>query len=284
MAVLWDNIDVLIGSTGLMCDSVSIESENNLRPIYSIGNKGTANLSPSGPIKHTINISYVPIIDQDPNFHVASGIKNLSDDSSYDPVVLEVGTLTGFGYLRSLSYSARPNDVLRANATYESFVNLSGTFSEQTYSGDYKNKDNVAHGWTTFFSNQGNYYDSPIYNLQYNFNSQWAPRYTLGKNEAVQITHLSSREQVDLEREDYRHIQFSGEDSFDSLVSNNSTGIDFLSLDIVSYPEYDDHTKPTTGSFTHLPINLSGFKITQSNVNARLNDLIKNNISLSRFY
>lgn len=284
--IYWDNVDIIIGgTTGIVAENASLSSKNSLVPIYSIGNRGTHNISPNGPVTHSFSFSYVLTVNDDPNFFIASGIKNIADDTTYTPIPIEINGLTGFGYLKSLSYQARPNDIIRANATYESYINLSGSaYVDQSYSGDYKNTNNIAHGWTTYFSTQNGYFEAPIYNLNYEFESNWSPRYTIGKKEAAQVTFLSAREIVSIDQETYTPIQFSGEDGLGSILENNTSGLDFMTLGIVGFSEYDTGIKPSTGDYTNMPINLSGCKISESNTEAKINDILSNKVTLIKYY
>lgn len=281
--VFFENVDILINNSGILADSASISSENNLKPIYSIGNKGTHNLSPAGPIKHTINFSYLLTVNQDPNFFIASGIKN-NNNNPYTGVTIEVNSITGINcLLKSISYNARPNDVVRANAVYETYQDISGGFQEtQAYSGQYLT--DVAHGWATYFSSNESYFTNPIYDLSYSYDVDWSVRYSLGKKEPVQISYISSNEKIELDQENYTKIEFSGQNALGTILENTETGLDFFSLNIVGFSEYDTGVKPFTGSYNHLPLNLSGFKIYQSDVNAKLNDILSNKVSIIKFY
>jgi len=284
--IYWDNVDVIIGgSTGIMADGASLSSKNSLTPVYSIGNIGTHNIVPNGPIINEFSFSYSPLVNGDPNFDIANGIKELTNHL-YTGVTIEVNGITGFDCrLKSLSYQIRPNDIVRANATYESFVNTSGdAFANHSYSGDYKNKNDIAHGWTTYFNTQSDYFEAPIYDLSYSFETNFSPRYTLGRKEAAQVSFLSATERVDIDQDTYSPIQFSGEDVFTSLLANNTSGLDFMTLNIVGYSEYDTGVKPFTGDYTNMTINLSGMKVAQSNVGAKINDILANKLSLIKYF
>lgn len=280
--VYWDNCDVLINNSGILTENATISSENNLRPVYSIGNIGVHNLSPTGPTRHTISFNYILQTNNDPSFFIFSGIKT-NNNNPYTGVTIEINGITGFNcLLTSLSYNIRPNDIVKASATYETYENLSGHFQEQQYSGVY-NTD-VAHGWTTYLSSPNGYYNSPIYSLNYSASSNFSTRFTLGKKEPAQISYLSSNEKIQIDQENYTKIKFSGQNALGSILDNTETGLDFFSLNIIGFSEYDTGVKPFSGAYSHIPINLSGFKIYQSDVNAKLNDLLTNNVSIIKFY
>jgi len=281
--IYFDEVDVLINNTGIYCDSATIGSENNLLPVYSIGNS-RGQFNPNGPIKHNLSLSYLLSVDQDPSFAIASGIKELTNDSSYTPITIEVNNLTGFYLLKSYSMAIRPNDLVRVNAQYESYWEMSGDFGSQTYSGDYKDHTRLAHGNVTYLSTDLSYSEMPIYSIGYDFSAEWRPQYSMGKKYPVDKKLISASERIDIEKDTYTKIEFSGQEATNSFLANTTTGLDFMTLNTMCFSEYDTGVKPFTGDYVNMSINLSGFRIIQSDVEAQINDLMSNRVSMRKFY
>lgn len=280
MNIVFDKCDVFVNNTGVLAESVSINSNNSLTSVYGIGRAG-ANITHAGPVAHSISMNYLVQVDNEPNFLIASGLKNLIDDSSYKPITLEVCGVTGFGFLQSYSLSVRPNDLARAHVNYVSYVPLSGSPSEQGYSGNYGGYNNFAHGWSTFISDGNGYMQSPVYDLSYAFNAEWAPIYTLIRDDATEVKYISSREQVSMSRRDYTQVQLSGQKGED-LFNNGS--VEFLTLGVVcSGSDYEQGVNPT-GIYTKLNVNLSGFKVTETETSVGVDDVLRNDVTLIKYY
>lgn len=282
--IYFDNVDVLINNTGIWCNNASINTNNSLEPIYSIGKIGTHKMAPNGPTKHTFSFSYLVGINQDPNFEIISGLKQLQNEENYKPITVEINGITGFAYLTSYSFGVRPNDLIQANVTYDSFLPLSGNFSEQQYSGDYKNHENIAHGNTTYLSTDQSYSEFPIYELNYQFQAEWNPKYTLTKHYPVGVNFMGASERIGIEKDSYTKIEFSGAESTSSFLAATTTGLHLMALNAMCYSEYGQTDKPTTGNYTNMAIDLSGFTVTETNVAAQINDLMANNVVLERYH
>lgn len=283
MSINFTDCQVFINNTGVLAKSISISNQNGLDPVYANGKIGVANIIPAGPVTRTFDIRYVIQTDRDPCFGIASGMKALTDDSSYDPIVLEVAGFTGFGYLTNYSTNIGVNNAIVANVNFTSFDNLSGSLQEQPYSGDFGNDNFIAHGWATYINDGSGYSKSPVYSIQYNFNADWKPKYGLNKVIPHNVRLMGGEETLSMEKEDFYDVQYSGQDFCDIFDCSNPNGLNIGSVNVIcGSSDFENQSNPTTGSFLHVP--LSGFKVNSSDINVAEGDIIRSRIFLINFF
>lgn len=264
-----------------MSQSVTLNSANSVVPVRSVGKRGFSKYVPNGPVTHNLSISYVLKTEREPNYQIYNSLRNLSDSSSYDPVNIKMGGISGDFYLNSYSVSSSPNNLTTAQANYISFSKaLDGYLEDIVDTGiEYvSNYTGFSNGWTTYFYENGVESQDPIYDFNYSFQAEWEPSYIIGSKEPSQVDLLSHTENLSLVREIYTKPKFSGEDIY---MSQDQTG-DFngtaKDANLRIYGLY----KLCDGSGDYLSFALSGANITSSTVDYRLNDLILTETNATR--
>ena len=91
----FDDCLVLVNGTGIVCENASINSDNNLLPIYTIGRQGISNTIPNGPIGTYFNLSYYPDFKKEVVFSQLNHIKGLTVDTLYSGISIIIGGITG---------------------------------------------------------------------------------------------------------------------------------------------------------------------------------------------
>lgn len=271
--VYFNDCDVTVDNTGILAESASISSSNSLQPFFSLGKKGSVQQSSSGPIRSNFNISYIVKTDSEPNYSIVSYLKDAHNDLSYKTYPISIGGLTGDCYLESYSVKGSSNDFIKANTSYISFLPLSGElktknknnlvkYNDSTYSG-------MAHFWTLLSEKPDKQVDK-LYDFDYNFKATWEPVYVLGKNLPIQVQLHNAEETLNITREIFKEIQFTGEHSADHL------DIDKISMKGLS-ALMGDETK--TLSFI-----ITGQKVHNIELDSQLDDFIRIKSTIKRFY
>lgn len=280
--IRFDKCQVLINNTGILANSANISSENSLQPIKSVGYRGVSSMTPVGPIGHSIDINYTVQLDKDPNFLTVSGLKEYNS-GTLTPSIIEIGGITGFGYISNYSFNVTPNNVINANVSFACYNDFSGDLKEMQYSGNIGNDQNIAHSWSTFFNSNNNYISNPILNLDYSFQANWQPIYTVLHKEARHVELISAEERVSITKGDYTKINYSGQKSEDVFSLESGDNLDLAGLNILSSNQYEIEA-PDLNNITKLSLNLSGFDITSSVVNAQVENVIYNTVNMIKYY
>jgi hypothetical protein len=284
MNVIFDSVDILINNSGVLATNASIRSRDRIVPIQSIGRVTPVNHVRAGALEHDLSFSYALQLDHEPNFGIVSGLKNSLNLTGYDPIIVEIGGITGSCFLDSFGFSIQPNNTVMANVSFKSYENLSGTFQEKAFSGNYGSLSNIGHGWSTYLTHRESYFDAPIFSLNYGFKANWEPQYSLNSQGPVQVTYLGGEENLSILQDEYTTINFSGlETSMSIFDFSTNTGLDMVSLDIVGTSEYDKPLNPSTGNQTRIVLDLSGMFLENSSVRASLNDFMKNSLNFVKY-
>lgn len=283
----FDNCIVLVNGTGIICENASINSTNELLPVYSIGRQGVSDTVPNGPINTSFNLSYYPDLKKEVIFSQLNTIKTITADNLYSGISIIVGGITGkHCYLQNFTINAQPNDTLTANATFISYFQPVGDLLKlRKITGSFQN---FGHGWTTFVGGSGNINTFPTYELNYNFGAEWQPTYILGRVTPIQTNLLSATERLDLLIDKYYNIEFSGDSVCNKLLSgNNCSGINFSGLGMLC-------SSSMTGSGYHgslalqnnngIFIPISGFIINSTIVQGQTNDVIRVRTSMIKAF
>lgn len=282
MSVLhFDEALVKIHTTGVIAETVSMDSSNQLRPTYTIGRRQPLGQEPEGPQETNLQISYFFDINSDPVFRNTEFLKQLEDDKNPTKLKISVAGITGDYYLESFNIESAPNQTTKASASFISFWPLSGKLqsSNEEITGDF----DFSHGWTTLVRSQDGYLQAPTYSLSYNFEANWQPTYKIGQKLPLQVNLMSANETINLTKDDYTHISFSGEDPCDNLFSCGSDQIEFIGVSIACDSGILDNLDK--GINQHFPsIDLTGSKITESNLSIEVDDFARNQLILRNFY
>lgn len=279
--VYFDKCRVRINGTGILAESASINSANATEPGYFIGKKGVFNQVPEGPIQHNIQVSYFVHLTQEPVFALTNLFKTIT--GSYTGIDVEIGGVTGQQcFLTNYSLQSLPNELVKANATFISYVPLSGNFSDRpagevvsTYSG------NMAMGWTTHVLSGSSHLTAPIYDFNYDYSVNWQPQYILGQSSPTQVDLLGSIESITVTRDVYRHIQFTGEIAV--YNSDNAPIRGFSndqSVDLINY-NFIANSNLTSPSLT---ISISGARLKSSDIDIAVNNFMRNKLTLLNYY
>lgn len=265
--IYFDKVDVKVNNSGLLAESVTVESQNEIQPAYVLGKKGILNQVPEGPIETTFNISYYVKLDQEPVFAIVNELKNLT--GSYTGVNIEVAGCTGFqSYLVNYNLRSLPNELVKATANFITYTNLSGSLRESPQASVTGISGNLAIGWTTHVVSGNSYLTSPIYELEYSFDANWAPTYILGQSTPCSVEMLNGQETITVVRDVYKHIQFTGEEACEGNNALIPTHSNDKSIDILSYSFIGDNSITTPV----LTIDITGFRIKTINLEAKIDD------------
>jgi hypothetical protein len=274
--VNYDKIDIVINNRGVIADSISIVSTSAVEANPILGYRNNP-FSTRGQVSSTVQMSYLLRANGDPNLELIQRLKNY--DFSTNSVRIQVAGLVGTFHLTQFSFSVSPNEPVKASATYVSFEQIGGQLerSEGLFDFEDGNYVNILHGWATYVTSTGNYLDVPAYNLQYDFSVDWRPAFVLGQKEASMVVFGGAREKVEFERDDFLHVNFSGELGNQRLFS----GV---------HPEKDVALKglvfvwDSNNDNTAFDINLKNAVITQTRFGVNANDYGRSSVTMEQSY
>ncbi|SRR3990167_518630 len=280
-----DRINVLINGSGLLAESASLNSSNQLSPNYQIGKRGIASITASGPIKNVFNFSYTPKLDYDSAFIDCSGLKDLVNDLYFTGSIIEFGGITGYNcYLQSYSLHAEPNVLVKAQASYISFNELSGTLLPKKAIPTMNEANAIAWGPTVYITTQTGYYLTPVFSFDYNFQADFEPIYTFGRAFPSQINFMGASENMTFIRDNFIKVYFTGKDAYNneanSYIVNSGTEDPFINMLDIAFT-------CNTGLEERFPsfvFNISGAKITNSEMNVRVDDYLKSTTTIVNYY
>ena len=304
-----DRTFTLVNQSGIMATNASISQSNSLVPAYSLGKYWAVNQIPNGPIQSTFSISYYPSVTREPNYQILNTIRGLSDDILYSGTRIVIAGVTGFNcYLRSYEIQSSPNNLVKANETYDTFVNLSGQISPRSFastsdwgnldlmteSGDWEDLtvmdssgdwgsiedpvleafDKNPHGWTTYISSSGNKLIAPTYDFNYRFNANWQPVYLIGQKVPTEVHLMGGTEEMSFVRDNFTHIQFSGEEVTGTFITGDWQ-IELFNYQLIAWQ--------TAGSGA-LFFDVSGAKIVDTKLVSDLGNFVRSQTSIRRYY
>lgn len=277
----FDQCNIMVDNSGLLADSVSLNAQTNIQPIYGIGKRGIFNQSPEGPTEGNINISYFLNLQKEPIFPITATLKNLT--GNYNGATIIIGGITGYQcYLTEYQIKNVPNQLTKVSASFVTFKPFSGMLRNRV-SGEVAMSGfsgYLAHGWTTQILSGTSYLTAPIYDFGYSFNVEWQPIYVLGNQLSNDVILSKMTEQVSFIRDTYHHIQFSGEEATKTssnafLQKNSNNEINLLPYIFVS---------DTGAGSPSITISLSGFRIRNSELNAQADDFVRTSVEATKHY
>ena len=129
--VFYDKAAVEVAVAGLsetlLASDCSIGLGNSLRPLYTIGNKGSLGYTPSGPREGSISFNFITSITgynhgQQGNLinYLASGLKH-AVGSTGSGVLIKCAGMSGIGFLNSYSFDTASNSVSTSSASFTLF-------------------------------------------------------------------------------------------------------------------------------------------------------------------
>jgi tartrate-resistant acid phosphatase type 5 len=233
--VYFDNCDVIVNNSGIVAESATIDVANSLRPIYSVGKIGMTRKVPNGPVISNFRINYVPEIDNEPIYALASIVKAQSN-VDHSGIRIELGGITGFNcYLTSYAVRAVPNEIVKASATFTTFTPLSGFIKQKKAGVNYNINNSIMHGWTTYAISSSGYFNNPTYEFNYELDSEWEPIYRLGSRVPREVKWMGSTERFTLVRDRFYGPTYSGEVVDDNLIEYDAgdSTVDFMNVALV---------------------------------------------------
>jgi hypothetical protein len=228
----YDQVDVLINNSGILATEASISSSNTIKPVYILGRKNSLGQIPNGPVKSTIGLSYIAETFNDHGYNRVNFLKTGHFDFDYPGDTIVIGGLTGNGYLSSYGFSVSPNQPIEISASYECFVDISGTPASKSPLTKYNTSSGsgIPYGMTCFIFTSGNYNIVPTYSFKYSFKADFQPVYALGAKAPIQMQYLGAEETFVLVRDAYTGLQFSGQFATGYFNSTGNTDIDLIGL------------------------------------------------------
>ena len=269
------NCNISINNTGIMAQSVSINSSNSTFPVQSIGKKGLSRYIANGPVTHSVSIDYILNTDKEPNYNIFNSIKSHINLGSFEKCEIVMGGISGSFYLDSYSVSSSPNNLTTAKATYISFEeSLSGFLNDSKITDgslDYVGSTTgFSNGWSTYFYENEELSQSSVYDFSYSFRASWEPSYVMGSKIPSQVDLMEYSESISVIRDIYTKPIFSGDELYFSQdITGNFNGTNRNS-ELRVYGLW----RLCGGDGNFLNFSLSGSSITSSTVNYSLGDTI----------
>lgn len=270
MSLYFDQINIAVNGTGVICDSCSIDSQNVIQPLYVLGQRSIIGQNQAGGIKHSCQISYLVDLLAEPLQLTSSNLKTIHNSFSYDALTIELAGITGSFYLESYNVKIDPNQEAKATASLISYLPLTGAFTNTgTTVYNTTSSSGLAHAWQTFVSNVSNYSTIPTYSFDYSFKAKWSPIYVIGNPNPIQTQLLGGDETFTFVRDQFDNIQFSGETAQTFLNLSNTTTI--LLNNISQAPNSVFSTLPLYS----LTFDCGSGIVTNNNISAVTDDMIK---------
>lgn len=203
------NASVIIDGYAFLAENATINSENSIAPIYALGHSKIVPFSPSGPVRSSISINYIIDLNVDNALIVVNNLKsNISNTSS-----VSINGLTTISYLESFSFKITTNELIKANANYLCFENVSNTFTSDIITSldtnsTLSDQTGLAHGWTSYLTDADNVKTIDIKELSYNFKVNYEAIYPIGNKLPTQVLFLNAQETINFITQDFRAITF----------------------------------------------------------------------------
>ena len=229
----FQNSEFSISGVKMLCQSISINEQSSLSPIYAMGYRGSNYQSPSGPNKTTISVSYFCEITGDIPNTLLNQVK--SYDSNSFPARVVVAGKTGSAYLTRYSLSCPQHSPVVANAEFDVYHELSGQYVEQSSSivNQYNssNGSGIGHYWSTYPVSHNGLATGQLIDFNYSASLEWRPTYKIGTNIPVEVDFLKGNEEFSLNHENTGvQITYSGR-----LIEENFPNFHKIELYPLSY-------------------------------------------------
>ena len=281
--ITFDKIEVEINGTGFIADSATLSSNNELQEQYTLGKKGILDQALVGGLTNSLSLSYYIDLNEDPISVITRKLKNLTQDGTYSPPSLVFGDISGHYYLTSHSIQSVPNSPVKASASFINYDGVSGDLASKNYSTLDEDQE-VAHSWGVKVQSVDGYRATPTYTLDYSFNADWLPTYKIGKTNPIQTNLIKGKETLDLVRDEYTFIQFSGQPTLGSLLENSPNQIDIISLDVLCDGGDLDNIGDSTPTSSYLNLDFSGAVVSNSELFAGVDDIVRIKTTSNKYF
>lgn len=261
MSLFYNKINLSINGSNILADSISISDSSESRPGYILGNSLPFDTLPQG-IKGNVNITYFVETNNEPNYSIITGWKN--NTTGLTTALINIGGTIITGYLNTYSFSLLNNQSVKAQATYQIFSPITGNYQSSSSSDanlyNSLNGSGVAHYWTSsFYSANSLVSDNQILQVDYTFNANIIPIYSLGRPLPSQIAIVSANETLNTINEVQNNLIFRK-----SGINNVLTGVDGLRLRNIA-------TLYSTGS--ELFFSLTGMNAQTNKLDVNINNI-----------
>lgn len=280
----FDKCVVRINESGVMADSVNIQTDNGLAPVYVIGKRGILGQNSESPIENRFNISYYLNLSKEPTYPIVCTLKNLI--GQYHGTTIDACGITGYNcYLLNYGLKVAPNQLVQVTTSWISYQPLSGDINIRPtgdrslfftgYSG------NLAMGWTTHIVSGTSYLTAPTYDFEYSFTPNWQPIYHLNRRVPSQVEFFGATEKMSFTRDTFKHLPYSGEiaarDSNSAFIKTNGNDAD---IDFYGYNYINDPTQtvPT------MSISLTDAMIENIDLQAAIDDIVRTITTVAKYY
>ncbi len=283
MSIFFDQVDVAINQSGIIATHASVESANSVEAAFLLGNINQFNQTNFGPIKTNFKFDYIPEVNYEPNFSIVSKIKSLISDTGYHGEKVEVAGITqDYCFLEDYSLKSQPNNIVQASVSYVTFFPPCGTIKNKNNRINYFNDGSMAHAWSSYVVNTGDYLSFPVYNLEYQIKFNWTPIYIIGRKYPISIRFINAVETIGFSIDNYRNILITGENLLNNVIIDDST----QKIKLGNIALSCDNNCLNTGilSLDTLNINIEKFKINNISVDAALSEAVRTTYSCSRYY
>ena len=294
MALFFNKCNVAINGSGVMADSASINTNNNLEPIRSVGKKGIIYQAPAGPLETTYEISYLVETNNEPNYNIVQALRSIENSFHNKGVVVEVGGISALCYLRTYSLTSSPNEPVRAQVNYQSFKPTTGSLSENTISPvsyNSQRSSGIAHGWTSYATTSATALTNKTYGFDYNFEMAWEPAFAFQRLEPYDVRFINATETIKLTKDTSYDVLFSGSSAAAALLSSGEL---VKEGEIQRVPADKSIKLQSVGVlcrspleapyFSTLSFDLADSTIVATETTAALDDLVKTVLTLKNYY
>jgi len=269
------NSEISLSGRKMMCQSININEESSLTPIYTMGYRGANYQSPSEANKTSVSINYYCEVTGDVPNILLNQIKNYNFNSF--PTVLAVAGKTGSAYLTKYSLSCSPNQAVIASADFDIFHELTGSFTRQNSNlvNQYNNSNasGIAHAWSTFPKTHNNLSTGTLISFDYVSSMEWRPIYKIGRNTPVETKFIKGTENFVLNHETTgTRVVYSGR-----FIEENIPSFHHLELFPLSFVMGANTTNKIT-------LYLASGKLINNRINIQEDSLIANETSVVKYF
>jgi hypothetical protein len=259
------------GGSGVLADNASLSLSNSLTPLFTVGSRGVSNQFPTTQVRGTVTASYTAEVDNEPNFAIVSFLRTGFENFNYNPAVVSLAGLSGSFHLTTYSLSLANNSPAQVSVGFDTFYPVTGNIGVDTLSYNPSDQTQIGHSWTTYFLKNGAIITTgKISDFKYDFRAKWGAEYILGQKNPIQVSLQSAEEEIQITREVYKNILFSGEDSF--------TNLDIDTIRIYGIINVSAITNQ------YLEFNLQSGKVINVVVNGSTNDILRVTNTIKKYY
>lgn len=269
--------------TGLLAQRCNLSISNSAQEAYSVGRVGSLGMAPNGPAQASISFNYFLETASEPCFEVVRLLKN---HNSTKCDISFAGT-TGTFYLNNYSLNATPNQAMAAQVDFACFDLVTGKnlgkFSRHNSTINYDTSRSIAHGWSTYLietdvTASGHAKKNPTLGLNYNFSAKHEPLYCIGKQVPSQVDFLAAKETISTTKTELYNAHVSGITGQHADIANSGTysGLAKFSPTLLSC---DNGMTDST-----LSINLSGHRVTQTEIQSNISDIVTTRINTEKYF